>query len=228
MEICLSITLRVLGNLFNSDSISLYISHFCHEDMTWLKEENAAIYVDLYEEEENNRFEKPFAHINSFVERAALTGLTEVLASLGHLVGRDDRPEDATIDHWTIEMIESNPQGEVPRNKQYGSYYPRKWRPAEIKTVYDYWGQTDWEVHPLIRVACERKAPNMSVLQVLVGSCGVDVNATTFKFDQGTEYKPGSVEKYAATLQYLATKQRFWHLDAIRYLVSKQAAMRSR
>ena len=203
-----------------------FVSEFSLTDISWLRQQDANFFCTLgMEEEPNSDFEKPFLRIHSFIETVALAGLTEVMAQLGDLACRDEDPDSAPIDHWTVDMISGNAQCQIPPGKKY-SYGQTFWKPDDIKTVGGYLHPTDWEVHSLLHVACLRAEPNMEMVRVLIEVCGVNVTGPTTRYQASFEDEPD--ESYAAVLQHLAKTQRFWHLEAIRYLVSKGADINAR
>jgi ankyrin repeat protein len=80
---------------------------------------------------------------------------------------------------------------------------------------------------PVLHTACKRKLPNMQMVQVLVGKCGVDVDGRALVLT--TTY--GGLETDSAdgptALHSLAEASRWWCLEAIRYLVEHGANINS-
>jgi ankyrin repeat protein len=69
---------------------------------------------------------------------------------------------------------------------------------------------------PILHTACQRKAPNLKMVKLLVETCNVDINARSKDTINGTCSN-------ATALHWLASADSFWQLEAIRYLVGKGA-----
>lgn len=204
------------------------MSGFSSVDITWLKENNASFHCGIgVKEEENDLFERAFYQKYNFLETLVLAGEAEVMAQLEDLVRRDEDPETAPIDKWTIDVLESNAKCTILSNEQRreDTCGNHPWKPEEIKTVADFLRPIDWDLRPVLHVACQRVAPNMEMLRALVERCSVNVKMPSMRFH---EYPEGrETDEIHCLLPFLATEQQFWHLDAIRYLVSKGADINS-
>jgi ankyrin repeat protein len=195
-----------------------YVSQFSITDIAWLKQQDANLFCTVDTDDQNGSAKQSFIRIHSCIETVALAGVTELMVQLGDLARRDETPNSTPIDRWTLDLISRNVECEIPPN----SKHERKnnhafWKPDQIRTVSDYLHPTEWEVSPLLHIACLRTEPNMEMLKVLVEVCGVDVNDLTTRYCAESEHK--EKQSYATTLQHLASSQCFWHLEAIRYLV---------
>ena len=194
-------------------------------DILWLKSQDANFFCGLgMNGNISNRI--PFQRTFSFLEAVALAGLTKVMALLGEASKHGESPETTPIDKGTRRMIAENPGLEIPGNKLHGiSNVTDHWDLEKIKSLEDYLGSTGWVVRPILLVACQRTAPNLEMLRVLVERCGVAVDAPTTWYPSNAIAKATWREKrqHPTLLHFLASTQLFWHLEAIRYLVSKGA-----
>jgi ankyrin repeat protein len=199
-----------------------FVSTFSIDDIAWLKLHQANFFMTLHKaEHEDSSFKRPFHRRFSFIEGVALTGLTQIMIQLGALARRDEDPDAAPIDKWTLNMISDNVTTSIPFEES-GSWGKETfWKPESIHTVGDYFRPTLWKVEPLLLTACRRECPNMEMLRVLIEICGVDVNCPSVIYDVGKEAQQSFFSH--DLLPTLAFSQRFWHLDAIRYLVGKGA-----
>ncbi|RFU29562.1 hypothetical protein B7463_g6755, partial [Scytalidium lignicola] len=81
---------------------------------------------------------------------------------------------------------------------------------------------------PILHAACQRKLPNMQMVQILIEKCGVDINGHALVLAK--QY--GKLETNSAdgptALHRLAEASQWWYLDAIRYLVEHGANINSR
>jgi ankyrin repeat protein len=75
---------------------------------------------------------------------------------------------------------------------------------------------------PTLHVACARQLPNMDMVEVLVETCGVDVNARAVAEPQKWARINDAVEGGTA-LHVLANANYWWQLEALKYLLQKGA-----
>jgi ankyrin repeat protein len=75
---------------------------------------------------------------------------------------------------------------------------------------------------PALHIACARQLPNMEMVEVLVETCGVDVNAHAVAKPQKWASIKDAVEG-ATALHVLANTSYWWQLEALKYLLQKGA-----
>lgn len=80
---------------------------------------------------------------------------------------------------------------------------------------------------PPLHAACQRKLPNLEILEVLVDKCGVDVNAREL-VSTDPHLKSKDLLDGPTALHYLAEAKFWWQLDGIKLLVEKGANINSR
>lgn len=200
-----------------------YISLYRLEDIAWLKENSANLFGPV------TINKKHFSRVDSFSEAAVVRDLTEVVLQLGSAVRYNDSRFTQTIpvDKWTLEIISQNQSHEIPKSN--GSH----WDPDRIKSLHDLYTPTNWDVEPMISVACHARHPNMAMLRLLVEHCGADINAHI------THYTPDGPRRNGTVLHTLASsvtaihgshyrRPVYWHIEALRYLVSKGADIHAR
>jgi ankyrin repeat protein len=81
---------------------------------------------------------------------------------------------------------------------------------------------------PALQAACQRELPNMQMIQVLVEKCGVDINGRALVLTKQYGKLEADTAGGPTALHILAKASRWWHLDAIRYLVEHGADINSR
>jgi ankyrin repeat protein len=82
-------------------------------------------------------------------------------------------------------------------------------------------------VAPTLHVACKRELPNIEMLELLVDTCGVDVNGRALIPQSQWAQLIQGIEGPTA-LHVLATAKSWWQLDAIQLLVKRGANVTSR
>ncbi len=126
---------------------------------------------------------------------AASTGLTQLVETFGTVARTNDDTE--TVRRRINEQLAVNP-----------NFNPR------VK-----------KLAPTLHVACGRELPNMNMVHVLIGKCGVDVNAHALVHQSGTQRWANIADSIegGTAIHVLATSRYWWQLEALKYLLDNGA-----
>jgi ankyrin repeat protein len=130
----------------------------------------------------------------------------------------------AAAEYGLIEIIERLYQKVSFYDSSSSLQPPQNDSDVTTKTLSNVYKPGKEDVSPILHTACQRRSPNLKMLEVLIEKCNVNANARSrehrYRYSSyGSEY--GDLESTA--LHWLASADSFWQLDGIRYLVGKKA-----